>query len=425
MIPYGHIIFGKLNYSPDIEGEANGCSPFNVLQIPPNPKVDQSPIIMVNRGECSFVTKVRNVEQANGHVALIVNNIPNQSVNSIIMADDGRGMELTIPGILIPYEEGKILKDFWIENKDKPDILSKIVLEVDFEMENPNNFVEYDIWYTPDQEQIYKLIGDFYTYHEALRNQSRLNMHIVTYSHYSYDQSKRQVMDHCLGSGKYCVRPGNLNITKGSDVVMEGIKQKCIYNYAYGNGKEELFWKYMQYFYYNCIKLSQFTYDCSSMSSKQAGLPVGEINKCFAESFTVTQEEKKENNYKLIYPNSLLDLEMEERKNWYINRVPSLFVNKRLFLSSWRAEYLFEGICAGLKKKPEICYIDGYFAKEKKMSTSTIIIIVLLIILVNVVIFYFCMKLIRKYIKSRLDSSDIAPKIDSVVTSYLQMKQTN
>ena len=40
------------------------------------------------------------------------------------------------------------------------------------------------------------------------------------------------------------------------------------------------------------------------------------------------------------------------------------------------------------------------------------------------IIFFICMKVIRKKIQERLDASDIDRKIDTVVNSYLQMRET-
>ena len=39
-------------------------------------------------------------------------------------------------------------------------------------------------------------------------------------------------------------------------------------------------------------------------------------------------------------------------------------------------------------------------------------------------IFVICMKVIKKKIQERLDASDINRKIDTVVNSYLQMRET-
>ena len=46
------------------------------------------------------MTKVRNVENAGGKVALIVNN-DDMNISRIIMSDDGTGRDITIPALLV------------------------------------------------------------------------------------------------------------------------------------------------------------------------------------------------------------------------------------------------------------------------------------------------------------------------------------
>ena len=60
------------------------------------------PIIMIDRGDCTFVTKVRNVEKAGANVALIGDNVVENS-EVFIMTDDGSGHQINIPSFLIRY----------------------------------------------------------------------------------------------------------------------------------------------------------------------------------------------------------------------------------------------------------------------------------------------------------------------------------
>ena len=48
------------------------------------------PIILLDRGNCTFVTKVRNVEKAGANVALIGDSVYEDS-EIFIMSDDGSG----------------------------------------------------------------------------------------------------------------------------------------------------------------------------------------------------------------------------------------------------------------------------------------------------------------------------------------------
>lgn len=85
------------------------------------------------RGNCSFVTKVRNVENAGGKVALIVNN-ENSNVSRIIMSDDGTGKELTIPALLISLDDGLVIKNFFTKYQNDQETLNKVTLDINFEI---------------------------------------------------------------------------------------------------------------------------------------------------------------------------------------------------------------------------------------------------------------------------------------------------
>ncbi len=86
---------------------------------------------MVDRGSCSFVTKTRNVQRAGGHLALIVNDQPGD-VRNILMNDDGTGLDINIPAVLISKEDGEIIKEFFRKNKNDESVLSSIVISVEF-----------------------------------------------------------------------------------------------------------------------------------------------------------------------------------------------------------------------------------------------------------------------------------------------------
>ena len=58
------------------------------------------PVILLDRGDCTFVTKVRNVEKVGANVALIGDSKREDS-NIFIMSDDGSGHSINIPSFFI------------------------------------------------------------------------------------------------------------------------------------------------------------------------------------------------------------------------------------------------------------------------------------------------------------------------------------
>lgn len=48
---------------------------------------EKSPVYLIERGGCSFVTKSRNAEESNGKVVIIYNNNAKEEVSDIVLMD--------------------------------------------------------------------------------------------------------------------------------------------------------------------------------------------------------------------------------------------------------------------------------------------------------------------------------------------------
>jgi len=339
------------------------------------------------------------------------------------MADDGRGREITIPGVLISKKEGDRIIQYM---KDHPTV--DVVMEIDFEMEHESNIVKLDVFLTADTEVVYKLLKDFYFYNILLKGQVNLTMHYITYNHISYDPKNPVERSNCLGGGKYCNTPGKFGILDGRAIVHESIKQKCVYKYGNNSTNEAplIYWNYMIEFYSACLNVptgSSFNSTCSAAASKSVNLPQKEINECIIDSYIATKDAKAKVDFENSAENTLLNIDNESRKQYLINYIPSITINNRTFWGSWTADNLFEAVCAGFQKKPDFCNSTD-FAGDSKMSWLSVWLIVAFIIIANVVIFTLCKNYIRKKIVERIESTDINHKINTVVTSYLALRET-
>ena len=70
-----------------------------------------TPFMVAARGGCSFVTKVRNMEEVGVAVGIVIDNEA-EDVKSIVMSDDGTGAGIRIPSMLISKSDGDKLLDF-------------------------------------------------------------------------------------------------------------------------------------------------------------------------------------------------------------------------------------------------------------------------------------------------------------------------
>ena len=408
----------------DLKNEPNqyGCEKFN-RYAEENPSVGDSPFIIVKKGLCSPTQKVKNIEEAGGHAAIIIND-KEEPYEKMFLADDGNGGDISIPAVLISLNDGNKLINFYTSNK--PDKNNRIRLEIYLALEKSDNTVKYDIWFTPDQIKVYEFMNNFQKYQKLLGENALLGMHYITYPFFSYDPNSNTPVDDCLGSGLYCVRPSN-EVNDGALIALESIKQKCIYKYTYENQNKnnqisiDIFWNYMNKFYTKCISQNNFNQMCSDSAAALVGLQVNQIEQCISESFIGSLSEKQNQNYKKVLKNKILDEEFILRKKNFIARVPSLTINGRLYDGSWRAEYVFDALCASLIKKPDVCFKEE-IQREGGFSGPAVFVIIMIVLTINIILFILCKNLIKKKIMDRIDSIDINSRIDDEVNKYFALK---
>ena len=413
---------GYLLYDTKNEKNQYGCEKFNKYT-EENPEVGDSPFIIVKNGLCSATEKVRNIEEAGGHAAIIIDD-KNEPLEKMFLADDGRGGDISIPAVLISLYDGQKLIEYYSSHLH--DKSHRIRLEIYFSLEKSDNTVRYDIWFTPDQIKVYTFLKDFERYQKLLDDHATLGVHYITYPYFSYDQNSNKPVDDCLGSGLYCIRPGNV-ITDGALIALESIKQKCVYLYTYENKfnaiSRQLFWDYILNFYDKCLSdKNNYNKLCSEEVLSTVQLPSSEINQCVEDSFIGSSYDKQKDNYQRVLKNKILDEEYDIKKKYYISRVPSLTINGRLYDGSWRPEYVFDALCASLKKKPKVCFTEGLQGEGTGFSGPQVFIIILVVIAINVILFVVCKNFIRNKIYDRISSTDIDTKIDTVVNSYLALR---
>ena len=412
---------GYLLFDTKIERNQYGCEKFEKYA-EKNPIVGDSPFVIVKKGLCSATKKVKNIEEAGGHAAIIIND-NDDPPEKMFLADDGHGGDISIPAVLISPSDGAKLIDYYSNHEHNRN--NRIRFEIYFALEKRDNTVKYDIWFTPDQINVYKFLNEFERYQNLLGDTAELGMHYITYPYFSYDPNVNTPIDDCLGSGLYCVRPGNLDINDGTLIALESIKQKCIYKFSYeknaDTNSKNYFWSYMNKFYERCIVKKEFNKHCSEAVLLLSGISPTTIEKCIFDSFIGTSMDKEKKDYYKILKNKILDEEYLTRKNNFITRVPSLTINGRLFEGSWRPEYVFDALCASLNKKPDVCFTENTQV-EVGFSGPTIFLIIVLVIGINAILFILCRNFIKNKMIDRIKSTDIDSRIDTVVNNYFALK---
>jgi hypothetical protein len=402
---------------------------------------------MVDRGNCKFIEKARNIQNAGGKVALIVNN-NDADPTSVIMRDDGTGSDIMIPLVLISKKDGEILKEYYNNNKKNPDALRKLVLDVDFQIEHSGNTAKVEVFMNSDSVEVYKLVQSLSKYDE-LRKYYFIILFLVQYVNYTpyyltfpkvdFDDKiapeNRKPDPNCLGGGKYCARPYySYEKLSPIEVVKENLLQKCIWQYSNTTNTMYKYFGYLNYFYENCYKAKddegnqEFTVECGKAQMTRTQLPVKEIEKCYADSFTLPEKAVSNElvNYETILNNKIFDSDLDMKKQMNVRLMPAIFINGKQFWGTYEKKAILEAICSGILKKPDICFKEGGFVLNNSIKVRTFwkiaLLVVLLVIGISLIIFIACRKYMTQSVADKISDSDIDLKVNTVVTSYLALK---
>lgn len=114
MIPYGKTIVGKIHYDPDDELV---CTELDeaVFNRTVGTEDRVTPFYMARRGKCSFVQKIRTMENLGIAVGIVVDDNQSENVDDVLMSDDGTGGGIRIPSMLISQKDGDKLIN-WMNN---------------------------------------------------------------------------------------------------------------------------------------------------------------------------------------------------------------------------------------------------------------------------------------------------------------------
>lgn len=246
--------------------------------------------------------------------------------------------------------------------------------------------------------------------------------------------NQRTEVKDCLGGGKYCPRPFySQEPFTAMAVLKENLLQKCIWKYATEQNNIRIYIDYLSVFYWKCFKttdkdgVSNFSIECGKGAMEIIGLPSKQIEECFAKSFQLPENTTPSQavNMQKTVDNDIFNYDNQMRKEFGVKLMPSIFVNKIPYWGTFEPKTVLEAICSGILKKPKICYEEGGFNKkyESNSSFTKIFLIILAIVFtVSFIVFLICKNRLKAQVTDQLHESDIDLKVNTVVTSYLALK---
>lgn len=205
-------------------------------------------ILMIDRGGCTFVEKVRHAQRAGAAGVLIADNTCQCSAENCtsessvlcemtepVMADDGSGSDISIPSFLLFKQDADPIKDTLKAN-------NIVRVEMKFSLPTPDSRVEYDFWTTPKDFTSRNIEGNFKSAALALGKDAFFTPHMYIYD--GETAGCRNSLGHndcftlCTNSGRYCATDPDDDLESGlsgADVVKESLRRKfSSHSYFFG-----------------------------------------------------------------------------------------------------------------------------------------------------------------------------------------------
>lgn len=328
-------------------------------------------ILMVDRGDCTFVIKVRNAQKAGAAGVLIAddtclcdagdsckpdNDFEECETKEPIMADDGSGADITIPSFLMFKQDADPVKDYLKQNK-------MVRAEMSWALPAPDARVEYELWTTPKEAVSAPLKSTFREVAVALGEHAQFTPHF-----YIYDglfagcrgsDGENQCYNLCTNNGRYCSTDPDDDLDRGisgADVVTESLRQICIWREYGDDGVGLPWWDYIEEFDFRCDKDADdgkfFTNEqCIKDAMQRSGVDYDKVKKCMDDAGGL--EGDGENN--------VLEEELVAREASGVLILPSFFVNQAPLRGALVTSEVFEAICAGFisGSEPPVCQKCG------------------------------------------------------------------
>lgn len=334
-------------------------------------------ILMIDRGGCTFVQKVRNAQRAGAAAVVIADKSCQCKYGDLchsdkgidceerepVMANDGSGSDISIPSFLMFKQDADPVKDQLVKNQP-------VRMELRWSLPNPGDTVNYDLWTTPTERISEEFQVDFKSAALAMGDKSKFTPHMFLYDGFSSGcvslQGENLCYNLCTNNGRYCATDPDNDLQKGisgANVVVESLRRICIWNIYGTDGVGQEWWDYVDQFIKNCQQ-DFFTEDaCIKDSMINASINPDDVVKCMADSGG-TEEDLE---------NELLRIEIDKKVSSGIVILPDAYVNGAAIRGALEFSTMFKAVCSGFKDgtEPDICTKCAQCHDEKTCVEQT------------------------------------------------------
>jgi hypothetical protein len=320
-------------------------------------------ILMINRGGCSFVEKVRNAQNENATAVIFADNkclcrsgdacVSQETCEDFepVLDDDGTGDDIEIPSMMLMKQDAETLRD---------KLMFGTMIRVKLSWPAPKAVdgpVEYSLWTTPDDLMSAEFLSTFKEAAVALGDKARFvpQMYINDGTEKECRYSAGAIEPcpgKCTNFGRYCEPKSYYDLEqydqKGTLMVVESLRRQCIWHmYGSFDGVGVLWWDYVEQWMLQCSK-SHYSVSCAEKVFEQVGLDERQVNKCMNDA----------GNFWTDGRNILMDNALNARAQDEIFVAPTAMVNGAALRGRLTYGSMLNAICWALpdgQDKPAIC----------------------------------------------------------------------
>lgn len=313
-------------------------------------------ILMVDRGNCSFVQKVRNAQRSGAASVLIADNICLCSDEACInksnattcqtrapsLADDGSGSDISIPSFLMFKVDADAIKDELLANRP-------VQVEMAWHLPNPDGHVDYDLWMTPTDFLVSgHFIADFKSIAQALGDRARFTPYMYIFDGWSVGcHEDNYCRNLCTNHGRYCLAEIGNGVT-GTDAVVESLRRLCVwhvYKTVDGSMGRE-WWEYVVAFNERCAK-NFGNQTCIHDAYQTAQIDGAAVESCIEDSGGTNGD----------VSNSVLERELDAQSERGVVATPTACVESVPMRSALTARNVFREVCQSYSTRdlPQVC----------------------------------------------------------------------
>uniref|UniRef100_A0A5B7B2G3 Putative Vaculolar sorting receptor 3 isoform 1 n=2 Tax=Davidia involucrata TaxID=16924 RepID=A0A5B7B2G3_DAVIN len=363
---YGGSMAGTVVYPKE---NRKGCRGFDEFGISFKSKSGALPtFVLVDRGDCFFALKVWNAQKAGASAVLVADEIEEALITMDTPEEDSSSAKyienITIPSALIGKSFGEKLKKSTSGGE-----MVNVNLDWREAVPHPDDRVEYQLWTNSNDEcgikcdMLMEFVKDFKGAAQILEKggYTQFTPHYITwYCPQAFTISK-QCKSQCINHGRYCAPDPEQDFStgyEGKDVVLENLRQLCVFRVANETKKPWIWWDYVTDFQIRCpMKEKKYNKECADSVIRSLGLDIKKIEKCMgdpnADSDNPVLKEEQ-------------DAQIGKGSRGDVTILPTLVVNNRQYRGKLEKGAVLKAICSGFEEttEPAVCLSDDVETNE-------------------------------------------------------------